>query len=90
MRIALAGLFLAALALETPALAKDGVNLDTGDTISVDDNQAFNIGDVVAMYDADGNELDVQINEVKDTGDAVDVDVTDQDSGETATFEFTK
>ena len=56
----------------------------------MDDNQDFNVGDVVAFFDADGNEVDVSIDKVNDTGDAIDVDVTDQDSGDTATFEFTK
>lgn len=90
MRFALPALILAALALATPARAMDGVNLDTGDTITTDDNTVFNVGDVIAFYDADGNEIDVQINNVKETNDATDVDVTDQDTGETATFEFAK
>jgi len=90
MRLALPALVLAMLAMAVPALAKDGVNLDTGDTVTVDDNQDFNVGDVVAFFDADGNEVDVSIDKVNDTGDAIDVDVTDQDSGDTATFEFTK
>jgi len=90
MRLALPALVLATLAMAVPALAKDGVNLDTGDTVTVDDNQDFNVGDVVAFFDADGNEVDVSIDKVNDTGDAIDVDVTDQDSGDTATFEFTK
>jgi hypothetical protein len=90
MRIALPAFALAALALATPANAMDGVNLDTGDAVTVDDNTVFNVGDVIALYDADGNEIDVLINNIKDTPDATDIDVTDQDSGETATFEFSK
>ncbi|MBG1232567.1 DUF5334 family protein [Aestuariivirga litoralis] len=91
MRFTLPAFLLASLVfVASPAFAKDGTNLDTGDTVSVDDSATFNVGDVVAVFDADGNEIDVEIQAVKDTGDALDIDVIDQDSGESATFEFAK
>ncbi len=83
-------LALALFALASPALAMDGVNVDTGDAVTVDDGTEFKVGDVIAMFDADGNEMDVQVQAVNDTGTALDVDVADQDTGDTATVEFTK
>jgi hypothetical protein len=88
MRISL--LALAALLIATPALAMDGVDLDTGDAFTVDDTTTFNVGDTVAIYDADGNELDLQVKAVKDLGASLDVDFIDPDSGETTSLEFTK
>jgi hypothetical protein len=68
----------------------DGVNTDTGDAVTVDDGTEFTVGNVIALFDADGNEMDVEIQAVNDKGDAIDVDVVDQDSGDTATVEFSK
>ena len=81
---------LALVALASPALAMDGVNTDTGDAVTVDDGTEFTVGNVIALFDADGNEMDVEIQAVNDKGDAIDVDVVDQDSGDTATVEFSK
>jgi len=81
---------LAAFLIATPAFAMDGVNTDTGDAVTVDDGTVFNVGDTVAVYDIDGNELDLQIQAVNDTSTALDVDFVDPDSGETSTIEFTK
>ncbi|MDE2385369.1 MAG: hypothetical protein KGO53_12200 [Alphaproteobacteria bacterium] len=90
MRLSISAFALALLALAVPAHAMDGVNVDTGDAVTVDDGTTFNVGDPLVMFDADGNEIDVEIQAVKDTGAALDVDVIDQDSGDTATIEFSK
>ncbi len=81
---------LALVALVSPAMAMDGVNTDTGDAVTVDDGTEFTVGNVIALFDADGNEMDIEIQAVNDKGDAIDVDVVDQDSGDTATVEFSK
>ncbi len=74
----------------TPAFAMDGVNVDTGDAVTADDGTNFIIGQTVTLYDADGNEMAVVVQGVKQTDAGLDVDVQDQDSGDTATIEFTK
>ncbi len=81
---------LAALLVASPAFAMDGVNMDSGDSFTVDDTTVFNVGDSIALYDADGNEVDLQVQAVKDGGDVLDVDFVDPDSGDQATIEFTK
>jgi uncharacterized protein YxjI len=90
MRLPLSALTVAVFAFAAPAYAMDGVNTDTGDAVTADDGTTFNVGDTVTLYDADGNEMTVQVQAVKDTGDALDVDVIDNDSGDSATIEFTK
>ena len=83
-------LALAALLITTPAFAMDGVNMDSGDAYTVDDATTFNVGDTIALYDADGNEVDLQVQAVTDNGDVLDVDFVDPDSGDQASIEFTK
>ncbi len=90
MRLTVSALAIALFAFATPVFAMDGVNTDTGDAVTADDGTVFNVGDTVTLYDADGNEMTVQVQAVKDTGDALDVDVVDNDSGDSATIEFTK
>jgi hypothetical protein len=80
----------AAFFIATPAFALDGVNMDSGDLFTVDDATIFKVGDTVAVYDADGNETDLEVQAVKDTGAAFDVDFLDPELGETTTIEFTK
>lgn len=90
MRLLFPALVLSAFGFVVPASAMDGVNVDTGDAVTVDDGTAFNVGDVIAVYDTDGNEMDVEIQSVNDNGTTVDLDVVDQDSGDGASLEFTK
>ena len=90
MRLTLAILAISFLALACPAFAMDGVNTDTGDAVTADDGTVFTVGDVITLYDADGNEMSVQIQTVTDTATAVDIEVTDQDSGDAASIEFLK
>ena len=90
MRLALFAFVLAIAAFAGRASAMDGTNLDTGDSFTVDDATTFTEGDTLQLYDDDGNEIDVIINAVKDTGGAFDVDVTNPDTNDTATIEFTK
>ena len=90
MRLALSVLAFSLFALAAPAFATDGVNTDTGDAVTVDDGTVFRVGDVVTLYDAEGNEMNVEIKAVNDTADTLDIDVIDQDTGDSATIEFTK
>lgn len=90
MRLTLSALAISLFAFASPAFAMDGTNVDTGDSVTVDDGTTFKIGDTIAVYDVDGNEMDVEIQAVNETDNAVDVDIADPDSGETATIEFAK
>ena len=90
MRLTLSVLAISFLALAAPAFAMDGVNTDTGDVVTADDGTTFKIGDLVTLYDADGNEMSVEVQAVSETDTAIDIDVTDQDSGDAASIEFTK
>ena len=90
MRLTLSTLVVSLLVLASPAFAMDGVNTDTGDTVTTEDGTTFNVGDTLVLFDVDGNEMDVEIKAVNETATATDVDVVDQDSGDAATIEFTK
>ncbi len=90
MRLALSVLAISLFALAAPAFAMDGVNTDTGDAVTADDGTVFTVGDVISLYDAEGNEMSVEIKAVNDTADSLDIDVTDQDTGDSATIEFAK
>ena len=90
MRLTLSVLAISLLALASPAFAMDGVNVDTGDTVTVDDGTVFKVGDAIAVYDADGTEMDVEIQAVNESNTAIDVDIVDPDSGDAATIEFSK
>ena len=90
MRLALSVLAISLFALAAPAFAMDGVNTDTGDAVTADDGTVFTVGDVISLYDAEGNEMSVEIKAVNDTADSIDIDVTDQDTGDSTTIEFAK
>ena len=90
MRIVFPAFFVLLCALGSPARAMDGVNTDTGDAVTTDDNTVFTVGSNIVLYDADGNEMDVVVQSVKETEAALEVEVQDQDSGDNATIEFTK
>ncbi len=90
MRLTLSALALSVIALASPAFAMDGINTDTGDTVTVDDGTVFKVGDIVTLYDTEGTEMSVEIKALSDTGTAIDIDVIDQDSGDAASIEFTK
>ena len=86
----LAALLVASSTIASPAFAMDGVNLDSGDSFTVDDATTFKVGETIALYNADGDEVDLQVQTVKDGGDVWDVDFVDPDSGDAASIEFTK
>ena len=86
----LAAFVFAAFAFAAPALAMDGTNVDTGDVYTVDDSTTFKVGDVLSMFNADGEEVNAEVKAVKETDKAWEVDVVDQDSGDSSTIEFTK
>ena len=90
MRLTISALAISLFAFASPAFAMDGVNTDTGDAVTADDGTVFKVGDVITLYDVDGNEMSVQIQTVNDTATAVDIEVTDQDSGDAASIEFLK
>ena len=78
------------LAGPVPALAMDGVNADTGDAVTVEDGTKFNAGDTVAVFDADGNETDLQVVDITDNGDTIDVDFINPETQDVATITFVK
>ena len=90
MRLTFSTLIISLLAFASPAFAMDGTNVDTGDLVTVDDGTIFKVGDTIPFYDTEGNELDAEIQAVNETDSAIDVDITDPDSGDTATIEFAK
>ena len=73
-----------------PAMAMDGIVSDTGDEVTVDDGTVFTEGAIIAVFDADGTEHDMQIMRVADTDDSTTVDVIDSETGDAETIEFTK
>lgn len=90
MRLSLFALAISLIVLASPAFAMEGINTDTGDAVTADDGTVFTVGDVITLFDADGNEMSVQIQTVNDTETAIDIEVTDQDTGDAASIEFLK
>ncbi len=80
---------IAFLGLTSLAFAMDGVNTDTGDTVTVDDGTVFSIDDIVPVFNADGDEMDLTVQKVTPGDKIVTVDFINIDSGEATTFEFT-
>ena len=74
----------------SPAIAMDGIVSDTGDEVTVDDGTAFTEGAIIAVFDADGTEHDLQVMRVADADDSTTVDVIDSETGDAETIEFTK
>ena len=74
----------------SPAMAMDGIVSDTGDEVTVDDGTVFTEGAIVAVFDADGTEHDLQVMRVADADDSTTVDVIDSETGDAETIEFTK
>ena len=74
----------------SPAMAMDGIVSDTGDEVTVEDGTVFTEGAIVAVFDADGTEHDLQVMRVADDADSTTVDLIDSETGDAETIEFTK
>ncbi len=80
-----------ALALTaSPVLAMDGIVIDTGDAVTVDDGTAFTEGATVVVFDADGTAHTMQVMSTTDGEGSVNVDLVDADTGDAKTIEFIK
>lgn len=80
----------AALVLITaPALAWDGVNIESGDVITIEDGVAIAEGNNIKIMAADSKaQRSVTITTITQTDEAIEITVVDDTSGETQIFDF--
>ncbi len=72
-----------------PALAWDGVNIDTGSTISVEDGTAISEGANIPIIDGETNvKRNVTISAISQTDSAIEIAVVDDTSGKIETYDF--
>ncbi|MDE2446907.1 MAG: DUF5334 family protein [Alphaproteobacteria bacterium] len=79
-----------ALALTTRvALAWDGVNVDSGAQVSLDDGSTVAVGAALQLIDTDsGQPLDVTVVSIGQTDEAIQIVVIDNTSGQNQTYDF--
>ena len=75
--------------LAAPAFAWDGVNVDTGNAISIDDGAAIAEGNDIQILDTDGaTNRGVTISTIIQTDSAIEITVVDDASGNTEVYDF--
>lgn len=77
------------LVLWTPALAWDGVDSNTGDSVEIGKGNLVRPGQDIEIYDwGSGEYRDVEVQSIQDNGGSVEVEVYDTESGEYRTLEM--
>ena len=75
--------------ISAPAFAWDGVNVDTGSSITIDDGEAIAEGNDVQILDTNSaTDRGVTITTIIQTDDAIELTVIDDISGDTETYDF--
>ena len=84
------GLFISGFALMTaPSFAWDGVNIESGNAITIEDGIAIAEGNSIKIIDADSMaKHSVTIATIVQTDDAIEITVVDDTSGETQIYDF--
>jgi hypothetical protein len=79
----------AVLCLATPALAWDGTDANTGSDVEIGSGNLVRPGQSIEVYDyGTGEYRNVTVDDVTSYGGTVDVDVTDDNTGESTTLEM--
>lgn len=77
------------LLLSTVAVAWDGYDSDTGESVEIGSGNLVRAGETVEIYDyEDGTYKDVDVESVTRYGSSVEVEVYDYESGEYRTLEM--
>lgn len=85
----IAGTIVSSLLLTTAsAFSWDGVNAETGNLITIDDNAVIAEGNVVQITDDSGVQRNVIINRIAQTDKAIQITLVDDTSGETQIYDF--
>ena len=89
-KVLIGGLIISgALFMAAPAFAWDGVNIDTGSAITIEDGTAVAEGNDIQILDIDtGAPRGVTIDSITQTDSAIEIAVIDDTSGETQTYDF--
>ena len=88
MRIVVAAVF--GLAMISQGFAMDGVNVDTGTTVTVDDSTVFAPNTDIDAFDGDsGDPLTFTVQSVAPADTGTEVTVINQATGDTETYDFT-
>lgn len=83
----LASMLVACLA--TPTLAWDGVDTDSGQSVTIEQGNLVRTGNEIEIYDWDsGTYRSMEVESIDRTGSTVEMELYDNETGETRTFEF--
>ena len=79
----------AILAMSANAFAWDGVNVDTGTSISIDDGSDLSEGNTLdAIDDESGDQFQIVINSVSEIDGGTEIEVTNTANSQTEIYDF--
>jgi hypothetical protein len=80
---------IALIALNAQAFAWDGVNVDTGTSITIDDGSDLSEGNTIdAVDDESGDEFQIVIQSASDIDGGTEVQVTNTSTNQTEIYDF--
>lgn len=79
----------ATMAMTAHAYAWDGVNVDTGTSISIEDGSDLSEGNTLdAIDDESGDQFQIVINSVSDINGGTEIEVTNTGNNQTEIYDF--
>lgn len=82
-------LIVAIIMLPISVYSWDGVESETGDTIEIESGNLVREGENIEVYDySTGEYKDVEVESIQDYGGTVEIEIQDNDTGETTTLEM--
>lgn len=82
-------LFVALTTFTASAHAWDGVNTETGNEVVIEKGNLVRTGRDIEVYDSNSGEyIDMSVESMTRTGNSVEIELYNSDTGETQTYEF--
>lgn len=82
-------LFVALFSLVTEAKAWDGVNTETGNEVTIEQGNLVRTGRDIELYDSNsGQYIDMSVESINRVGNSVEIEMYNNETGETQTYEF--
>lgn len=89
MNSKLGSLMLTIAFASAPALSWEGVELESGNSIEIEEGNLVRTGETIDYFDWDEDEYrTVTIDDISRYGDTVEIEATDDETGETVTLEM--
>lgn len=76
------------LAMYNVALAWDGTNVNTGESVEIESGQLVRSGESIEVYDGSAGYKTYDIDSINRSGSTVEIEATDSSTGESTTLEM--